>query len=114
MYFNLLGEASRASRPKKRTASEDGGKDKKKKKVCKRRRTAFTKSQTALLESVFVKNPYPEAHIREELSRLTGISVEQIQVIKIIKVTILLYMYCRSGSKIVGRVFVSERVPDNL
>ena len=78
MYFNLLGEGSSASKPKKRTAPADGDDNKK----IKRTRTTYTEGQLKILVNYYYYNNYPDTEARKELSKETRMSLQQVQVRK--------------------------------
>ena len=79
VYFNLLGEGSSASKPKKRTAPDDGDDNNK----IKRTRTTYTEDQLKILYYYYYYlNEYPNTEARKELAKQTGMSVQQVQVRK--------------------------------
>ncbi|KAM7438230.1 Diencephalon mesencephalon homeobox [Porites harrisoni] len=47
---------------------------------CRRTRTAFNRRQLRVLESTFLRNPYPDVALREELASLTNLPESRVQI----------------------------------
>jgi hypothetical protein len=45
-----------------------------------RQRTIFSKEQVDMLDQIFIKNPYPDIQLREQLSQKLDLSEARIQV----------------------------------
>ena len=79
VYFNLLGERSSASKPKKRTAPADGDDNN----TMKRTRTTYTKYQLRILEHYYISCRYPDTQALEYLVKKIRIPKKKVQVRKI-------------------------------
>ena len=79
VYFNLLGEGSSASKPKKRTAPADGDDNN----TIKRTRTTYTRYQLRILEHHYISCRYPDTQDLEDLVQEIRIPKKKVQVRKI-------------------------------